>query len=107
MGGPFVIEGSTTMREGESRVFSVIFDDFTTISTGGGGTEGYINGSSDSASLFTGSTSVTGNTLTLPTFTVPVGSGGTNIVLEPTMSADSQVYKTGIVIYILKPGTER
>ena len=104
---PFILEGAETMREGESRIFSVVWEDFSTISTGGGGTEGYVNGSSDSANLFTGSTVVSGNTLTLPTFTVPVGSGGTDIVLEPTMSANSQVYKTGIIIRVLKPGSER
>ena len=108
MAGPFVLEGSTTMREGESRVFTIVWEDFTTISTvTGGGAEAYVNGSSDSANVFTGTTSVTGNALTLPLFTVPAGLGGTNIVIEPEMSANSQTYKTGIVIRVLKPGTER
>ena len=104
---PFVLEGEETMRENESRVFSVVWEDFTTISTGGGGVEGFVNGSSDSANLFAGSTDVTGNTLTLPLFTVPAGLGGTNIILEPAMAANSQVYKTGIVIRVLKPGAQR
>ena len=104
---PFIIEGEEILREGDSRVFSIEWEDFTTMSTGGGGAEGFINGSTDSANLFTGTTSVTGNTLTLPTFTVPAGSGGSNIVIEPVMSANSQVYKTGIVIRVLKPGVER
>ena len=104
---PYVLEGEEIMREGESRIFAIIWDDFTTISTGGGGAEGYVNGSSDSANLFTGTTVVTGNTLTLPKFTVPTGLGGTNIVIEPAMSANTQVYRTGIVVRILKPGAER
>jgi len=104
---PYILEGEEILREGESRVFSVIWEDFTTMSTGGGGAEGYVNGSSDSANLFSGSTTVTGNTLTLPTFTVPAGLGGTNIIIEPVMSANSQVYKTGIVVRVLKPGSER
>ena len=104
---PFIIEGEEILREGESRVFSVVWEDFTTMSTGGGGAEGYVNGSSDSANLFTGTTNITGNTLTLPTFTVPAGLGGTNIVIEPAMSANSQVYRTGIIVRVLKPGSER
>lgn len=104
---PFVLEGEEILREGESRIFSVIWDDFTTISTGGGGVEGYVNGSSDSANLFTGTTVVTGNTLTLPKFTIPAGLGGTSIIIEPVMSANSQVYKTGVTIRVLKPGSER
>ena len=104
---PFILEGEEIMREGESRVFSVVWEDFTTISTGGGGVEGFVNGSSDSANLFTGTTAVIGNTLTLPLFEVPVGLGGTNIILEPVMEANSQVYKTGITIRILKPGAQR
>ena len=104
---PYVLEGEEIMREGETRVFSVVWEDYTTISTGGGGAEGYVNGSSDSANLFAGSTTVTANTLTLPTFTVPAGLGGTNIIIEPVMSANGQVYKTGITIRVLKPGAAR
>jgi len=106
MSSPFILEGEEIMREGESRIFSVVWEDFSTISTGGGGVEGYINGSSQSTALFSGSTTVTGNTLTLPTFTVPAGSGGSNIIIEPVMSADGQTYKTGIVIRVLKTGKE-
>lgn len=115
MGGPFVIEGSTTMREGESRVFTIIWQDFSTVeastSSAAGrsslSVEGYVNGSSDTANMFTGAPSVSANALTLPTFTVPVGLGGTNIVIEPHMLNNSQLYKTGIVIRVIKPGTER
>ena len=106
---PFVLEGEEIMREGESRTFSIVWEDFSTISTGGGGVEGYVNGSSDSANLFQvgASTVVTGNTLTLPKFTVPTGLGGTNIAIEPAMAANTQVYRTGIIVRVLKPGSER
>ena len=114
MSGPFIIEGSTTMREGESRIFSIIWEDFTTISastSSGAGqssvsVEGYINGSSDTANLFTGAPSAADNTLTLPTFTVPDGSGGSVIVIEAHMESNSMLYKTGIVVNILKPGAQ-
>ena len=103
------------MREGESRVFAVVWEDFTTVnastSSGAGqssvSVEGYINGSSDTGNLFSGSPTAAGNTLTLPTFAVPVGTGGTIIVLEPHMESNSQIYKSGIVINVLKPGSAR
>jgi len=108
---PYVLEGEVILREGESRVFSVVWEDFDSISSastgGAGGTEAYINGSTDSANLLAGSTVYTGNTMTLPTLTVPVGSGGVTIVLEPSMRANSQDYVTGIVCRILKPGAAR
>jgi len=115
MSGPFVIEGSTIMREGESRDFTVIWQDFTAISASTSSAanlsslsvEGYVNGSSQTASLFSGSPAVSGNTLTLPTFTVPQGTGGTIIILEAHMKSSSQLYKTGIIIDVLKPGAER
>lgn len=102
---PYILEGEEILREGESRIFSIIWEDFTTMSTGG--CEAYVNGSSDSLNLLTGSTTIVGNTLTLPTFTVPPGLGGTNIVIEPAMVANAQTYKTGIVVRVLKPGAER
>ena len=107
---PFILEGEEVMREGESRVFAIVWEDFTAISTNtaaGGGVEGFVNGSSDSANLFTGTTAVAGNTLTLPLFTVPAGLGGSNIVIEPDMEANGQVYKTGITVRVLKPGAMR
>ena len=115
MSGPFINEGSTTMREGESRVFSIIWEDFTTInaSTSSGAAQssvsvdGYVNGSSDTANLFSGAPTATGNTLTLPTFSVPAGLGGTVVVIEPHMESNSQLYKSGIVINVLKPGSQR
>lgn len=115
MSGPFVIDGSTTMREGESRIFSVIWEDFTSVnaSTSSGAAqssisvEGYVNGSSDTANLFAGAPTAAGNTLTLPTLTIPAGLGGTQVVVEPHMESNSQIYKTGIVISILKPGASR
>lgn len=115
MSGPFILEGSTTMREGESRVFTIIWEDFTTVnastSSGAGqssvSVDGFVNGSSDTANLFSGAPSVVGNTLTLPIFTVPAGLGGSVVVIEPHMESNSQLYKTGIVINILKPGSQR
>ena len=108
---PYVLEGEVIMREGESRVFSVVWDDFDSISSastgGAGGTEAYINGSTDSANILAGSTTFTGNVQTLPAFTVPAGTGGVTIVLEPSMRANSQDYATGIVVRILKPGAPR
>ena len=103
--GPFILEGEEILREGESRKFSVIWDDFTTISTAG--CETYQNRSSQSASMLSGSSAVSGNVTILPLFTVPAGSGGTTIIVEAAMSANSQAYKTGIVCRIMKPGAER
>ena len=107
---PDILEGEIIMREGESRVFSIVWEDFDTISsasTGGtGGTEAYVNGSTQSG-ILTGSTTFTANVQTLPTFTVPAGTGGVTIVIEPSMRANSQDYVTGIVIRVLKPGAPR
>lgn len=107
---PYVLEGEIIMREGESRVFSVVWEDFDTISSastgGAGGTEAYVNGSTQSG-ILTGSTTFTANVQTLPTFTVPAGTGGVTIVIEPSMRANSQDYVTGIVVRVLKPGAAR
>ena len=107
---PYVLEGEIIMREGESRVFSVVWEDFDTISsasTGGtGGTEAYVNGSTQSG-ILTGSTTFTANVQTLPTITIPIGTGGVSIVIEPSMRSNSQDYVTGIVIRVLKPGASR
>jgi hypothetical protein len=101
---PFVLEGEQVLREGETRSFAVVWDDFTTISTAG--TAVYVGGSDQSA-LISGTTVVTDNVQTLPLLTVPSGSGGTVIVIEPSVKIGStQVYKTGIVCHILKPGSE-
>ena len=107
---PYVIEGEETLREGERRQFAVIWDDFSAITTNG--CEAYINGSSDSGNLLSGSSAVAGNTLTLPTLTVPAGSGGVTIVLEPHVGVSGvstavASYKTGLICRILKPGAER
>ena len=112
---PYVLEGEVIMRELEQRVFSVVWEDFDTISsatTGGlGGTEAYVNGSTQSATVLSGSTVFTGNTQTLPTVTIPAGTGGVTIVIEATMNSASgqggQDYATGIVIRVLKPGAPR
>jgi hypothetical protein len=102
---PWVLEGEETVREGDTRIPSVVWEDFDTVSTAG--TEAYVNGSSDSANLLSGSTTATGNTLTLPTITFPSGSGGITIVVEPAVSANSQTWKTGIIYRVLKPGSAR
>lgn len=107
---PFVLEGDQIVREGESRIFSVIWDDFGAISSAG--VEAFINGSTQSTgaegllSSASGSTVFAGNVQTLPTLTVPAGSGGVAIVIEPAMKSGDQVYKTGIVCIVLKPGEE-
>ena len=107
---PFVLEGNQILREGETRVFSVVWDDFATISRAG--VEAFVNGSTQSTgtdgvlSSAGGSSVFSGNVQTLPALTVPAGSGGVAIVLEPAMVSGSQTYKTGIVCIILKPGEE-
>ena len=70
------------------------------------GTEAFVNGSSDSAAIISGSTAVSGNVQTLPTITVPTGYGGLAIVIEPTVSVSGSTYASGIVIRVLKPGQE-
>ena len=105
MSEPFVIEGEETLREGESRTPAVVFEDFGTVSTGG--TEVYVNGSSQSATYLTGSTVASANVLTLPLITIPSGVGGLTVVVEVRVVANSQNWKTGIVYRILKPGSQR
>jgi hypothetical protein len=41
---PFILEGEQIMREGESRRFSIVWDDFTEVTSAG--VEAYISGSS-------------------------------------------------------------
>ena len=101
---PFVLEGEQILRETETRIFSVVWDDFDTISSAG--VEAYINGSSESAVVLSGSSVFSGNVQTLPKLTVPTGSGGTAIVLEPAMKSGNQIFKTGIICIVLKPGDE-
>src|SRR3990167_2052327 len=105
MSEPFVIEGEETLREGESRMPAVVFEDFGTVATGG--TEVYVNSSSQSAAYLTGSTVASANVLTLPLITIPVGVGGLTVVVETRVVANSQNWKTGIVYRILKPGSQR
>ena len=102
----FVLEGEKIVREGEQHTESVVWEDYAAVTTNGL-TEAYINGSSDTATLLSGSTSVTGNTLTLPTLTIPTGSGGVTIVVEPSVDAGGLAKKTGIIYRVLKPGTQR
>ena len=105
MSEPFVIEGEQTLREGETRTPAVVFEDFATVTTGG--TEVYVNGSTQSATWLSGSSVATANVLTLPLITVPAGSGGLTVVVEPRVTANGQSWKTGIVFRVLKPGSQR
>jgi len=104
-GEPFIIEGENTVREGESRTPAVVFEDFASVSTGG--TEVYVNGSTQTATYLTGSTVATANVLTLPLITIPTGVGGLTVVVEPRVVANGQNWKTGIVYRVLKPGSQR
>ena len=101
---PFVLEGEQILREGESRVFSVVWSQFSTMSTAG--VEAFTNGSSDSAAILSGTSAVAGNVEQLPTLTVPTGYGGLTIVIEATVSVAGSTYATGIVCRVLKPGQE-
>ena len=101
----FILEGENVVREGESRTPSVVWEDFTTVSTGG--VEVYVNGSSETASYVSGSSVVTANTQTLPLVSFPSGSGGLTVVVEPRVVANSQSWKTGIIYRVLKPGSAR
>jgi len=105
MSEPWVLEGEVTVREGDSRSPAVVFEDFATITTGG--TEVFVNGSTQTATYVTGSTVATNNVLSLPLITFPVGVGGLTIVVEPRVGANSQNWKTGLVYRVLKPGAQR
>lgn len=102
---PFILEGEQIVREGDSRIPSVVWEDFATVTTGG--TEAFVNGSTDSATYLTGTTLVSANVQTCPTITFPAGSGGLTIVLEPSVAANSQQWVTGIIYRVLKPGAAR
>ena len=73
MADVFVLEGEETVRELESRSPAVVWEDFSTVSTGG--VEVFVNGSSQTAAYVTGSSVVTANEQTLPLITFPSGSG--------------------------------
>ena len=107
MADTFVLEGEIVTREGVEHIESVVWDDFATVTTNGL-TEAYINGSSDTATLMAGGTSaVSGNTYTVPKLTIPTGSGGVTIVVEPSIDTGGLAKKTGIIYRVLKPGTQR
>ena len=69
---PFILEGDQIMREGESRAFALTWSQFSTLSTAG--CEAYVSGSTDSASILSGSSSVTANVQTIPLNTPPINS---------------------------------
>ncbi len=100
---PFVLEGDQIMREGESRAYALTWGQFSTISTAG--TAAYVNGSDDTTNLLSGSTSVVANVQVAPLITIPDGFGGLTVVVEPAIASGGVVYKTGIVIHVLKPGS--
>jgi len=99
---PFILQGDQIMREGESRAFALTWSQFSTISSGG--CEAYVNGSTDSATILSGTTSFSENVQTVPLITIPTGYGGLTVVVEPAMNSGGVVYKTGIVLHVLKPG---
>lgn len=101
---PFCLEGEQILREGESRVYSIVWSQFSTMSTAG--VEIFTNGSSDSAAILSGTSAVAGNVQQLPTITVPTGYGGLTLVAEATVAVAGSTYATGIVIRVLKPGQE-
>ena len=101
----FILESEQIVREGESRSPAVVWEDFTTVSTGG--VEVFVNGSSETASYVSGSSIVTANVQTLPLVSFPAGSGGLTVVVEPSVQANSQRWKTGIIYRVLKPGAQR
>ena len=101
---PFVLEGEQIMREGESRTFSVVWSQFSTMSTAG--VEAFVNGSSDSAAILSGTSAVAGNVQQWPLVTIPTGYGGLAVVIEGTVSVAGSTYATAAVIRILKPGSE-
>jgi len=105
MSEPFVIEGESIIREGESRTPAVVFEDFASVATGG--TEVFVNGSTQSATYLTGSTVASANVLTLPLITIPTGVGGLTVVVEPRIVANGQNWKTGLIFRVLKPGAAR
>ena len=102
---PFVLESGDILREGERRIPSVVWEDFSILTTAG--VEMFVNGSSVSATWLSGTSAVTGNVQTCPTITVPVGAGGLTAVLEAAVIANSQTWKTGVVYRILKPGAQK
>ena len=105
MSNPYVLEAEETVRELESRSPAVVWEDFSTVSTGG--VEVYVNGSSQTAAYVTGSSVVTANVQTLPLITFPAGSGGLTVVVEPSVNANGQRFKTGIIYRVQKPGAQR
>ena len=105
MADVFVLEGEQIVREGESRTPAVVWDDFSTVSTGG--VEVFVNGSSQTITFVSGSSVVTANVQTLPLITFPSGSGGLTVVVEPSVNANGQRWRTGIVFRVLKPGSQR
>jgi hypothetical protein len=101
---PFILEGNQLIREGESRSYALNWTQFNYETLTTGGVEAYVNGSTDSAALLSGSSGITGNVQTLPIITIPVGYGGLTIVVEPSMVSGGLLYKTGIILHVLKPG---
>lgn len=105
MAEAFILESEQTVRESESRSPAVVWEDFSTVSTGG--VEVYVNGSTQTAAYVSGSSVVTANVQTLPLLTFPTGSGGLTVVVEPSVNANGQRWKTGIIFRVLKPGSAR
>lgn len=102
---PFVLEGPQVVREGDVLAHTLAWPQFTSISTGG--TEVYVNGSTQTAAwLSTGTTSVSGNITTPPTITIPAGLGGLKAVVEVRGVSGGETKSMGIIHIVLRPGAE-
>ena len=100
----YVIEGPGAAREGEILNYALVWSGATTVSSGV--TSAYRNGTDVSATVLSGSDSVSGVTQTMKVVTVPVGYGGSRIVLEVLAVVDGNTLKVGRTIKILKVGEE-
>ena len=100
----YVLEGEQLLREGEVVVYTVAWPELDNVSSAA--VVAFVGGSTAESVYFSGSDTVSGNISTLPILTVPAGTGGNTLVVEPTVIVGSETRKTGIIIRILKPGEE-
>jgi len=98
----WVRESPRYVREGETRRYTLIWENVTTLSSPSD--EVYANGSSQG--VLTGSATVSGNTMQTRTLTVPAGAGGLTYVWEFSVTADGITRKEGFQLEVLKPGQE-
>ena len=100
----YVIEGPGAVREGEILNYAVVWSGAQTVSSGI--TSAYRNGSDVSATVLSGSDTITGQTQVLKVLTVPAGYGGSRIVLEVLAVVDGNTIKVGRTLKVLKAGEE-